>query len=384
MNHRHRPGCPIIFSLMFLSFLVMPSPAHAAKPNNLTMKAIDSSMSYFERYLSRFPPDLKDSTHENKIKIQLSDFISRLLSNKSDLDAFFYAWTLGRLYYYGYNLDMDSAWEKCDHYLIKSILLRPDSVEPKILLTALYGSSINPADTFMTKRLDFSINLLSDLRHNGADASHPIINYNLCLEAIALGNQPLACDAGYEFWKHMPKDSSSLKFRQLFEFEKAGCGTLSIIDKTKLYRNTCFNFQVLYPETLIIFQELTDTLNGHMATINLQSPLVKNSSGNMIRNAISVIAWDLSRLDADVKIGGMMRKLGGGKMAPREVKLPRLRSSYECVLGNTPEEFHTILTFIVTAKNLFALTYVATNSTFDKNLKYYEAFEKGFSIIEGQ
>lgn len=368
----------IVIAILLHGFL--PTNLASAEPAKLSQAAIDSNISYFEQHLSRFPPDVEDSIEAKTIEAKLANFISQVISNEKILDPYKFNWTLGLLYSFAFNLDMKGAWEKCDSHLKKAIALQPDSVEPKIHLAAFYGSSGNPADSSFLQKQYYSLNLLSELRKDGKDVDHPIINYNLCLNAIMLGIQSLALDAGYAFWKQMPKDSSAASFRDLFEYKKSGCGHLSINGKNKFYKNDCFNFQVMYPETLILYLEQTDTIREQMATLHTQSPLAKNSVGRMIRNAIVVTAWDLSHVDLDVKIGGIIRRFGGGKMIPRDVKLPSLRSSYEYVLGNEPEAFHSILTMLVTKKNLFTIMYVATNSTYKQNLKYYEAFEKGLTI----
>ena len=215
--------------MAILSFGFMPTNSAAAEPAKLSLSEIDSNITYFERHLSIFPPDVKDSTEAKAIEAKLDDFIARVISNQKNLEAYKYNWTMGLLYSFAYNLDMKGSWEKCDSHLRKAIELQPDSVEPKIHLAAFYGSSGNPADSSFLQKQYFSLNLLSELRKDGKDVDHPIINYNLCLNAIMVGIQSLAVDAGYEFWKQMKKDSAAISFKSLCEHKKSGCGHLSIV-----------------------------------------------------------------------------------------------------------------------------------------------------------
>ena len=347
----------------------------------LKQEYVDSSLTYFERYLSDWPPKVEDSLHEQQLQEKLTGFIQQIEENETAFNAFRFNYILGQLYYFGFNLDLDSAWKKCERHFLKAIDLEPDSVMPKLILSALYGNSFNPMDTSSFKRAYYSVNMLSELRKDGKDVEYPTINLNLCLAALTLGIQSLCFDAGYEYWKQMPKDSSAEIFKGLFGFQKKGCSLLSAEKGRKEYFNGCFGFKVSYPDTLILYLESTDTSIEHMAKLNLALPLVMNSERAQIRNAVSVSAWDSNYNDLDAKVGGIIRRFAGAEMMPRNVQLQHLRSSYEYVLGKGSEAFHTVLTLLQTDKHLYALMYVATNSTFDKNLGYYQDFEKNFIIL---
>lgn len=349
--------------------------------SELSKSYIDSSFLHFEKYLSNFPLNVKDSIEAKEIEIELITFIEQINQSKNKFSPYLYNYYLGRLYYFGFNLDIDSGWNKCEYHLLQAIELEPDSIKPKLELAALYGNSFHPQDTLAYKRAYFSLNMLSELRTQGKDVEYPFINYNLCLTSLTLGIQSLCFDAGYEFWKQMPKDSSANSFKGLFEYKKGGCSNLSAEKYLKTYVNRCFDFKITYPDTLILHVESTDTSKEYMTILNLGTPLVQNSENKLIRNAISVSAWNSNKNDKAAKIGGIIRRFSGGRMLARYIQLPHLRSTYEYVMGESPESFHAILTFLETKDNLYALMYVATNSTFEKNQKYFNDFERNFEVL---
>lgn len=376
-EYRNMTTAKVKIVFVFMMLLSTQIVAESA----ISKEYLDSNFKYFEKYLSHFPSDVKDSIHANKIGTDLNRFIDQIKQKKDTFSPYLFNYYLGQLYYFGFNLNIDSGWTKCEQHLLQAIEMEPDSIKPKLELAALYGNSFHPQDTSSYKRAYFSLKMLSELRKEGKDVEYPNINYNLCLTALTLGIQPLCFDAGYDFWKSMPKDSNAVNFKRLIEYKKGGCSNLSSENGRKSYLNKCFHFKVSYFDALILDFESADTSKEHMTTLNLGSPLVKNSKGALIRNAVSVSAWDLKNNDKDLKIGGIIRRFSGGKMLPRNAQIDHLRTTYEYLLGENPESFHAILTFIETKDNLYALLYVATISTFDKNLAYYLDFEKSFKIV---
>ncbi|MFX0138225.1 MAG: tetratricopeptide repeat protein [Candidatus Hodarchaeota archaeon] len=342
---------------------------------------LEKEVEYLRKYIGSWPPRTTNKDSLRYFEKRLMSYIEKIKNQTYSIqDSSDYYFRLGEAYHFGHNINMDNSYNLAYKYLNKAYNLNPKSIEIRMALGAFYGST-NPENAFKAFPLFYSI------IQDDPEGKYPNARYNLALLSTLVGEEYLGRMAALEYKKLMPEDTKTSTF--LIKITHRIYNTYikkDTVDNVIHYENTYSGFSVKYPIELKIYADIVYCNRGQMSQLNLKTPKTATASGDSITNAVAVNATpsELSKFDdiLDMSINIMVE---GKIIGKRNVNLSipnKYKSIYFEAARPYGEKYKGIYTSVEGKEFNYVLGYVATTSTYEKNLKYFEDFEKSFKIIK--
>jgi len=352
----------------------------AAKDDSLINKRIES----FTAVLSFFPPNVKDTTEANIIKQQLLQFIDSLYNLEQrgvlPLDEQYYLW-MGKLYHFAYNLNVPGAWKKSEVFYKSALQRDPKSIEGRMALSAHYANSWDPGDTSSYERLDKGYSLLKSIYRDGNDTLNPALYSNMLLFGVCFHSKAICYDAMYKFMKYCPDDTNINTFRSMIGSIKDNHIQMQRNKTTITYENKIAKFKVRYPDDFLLFSEDHDQNKQGIGILMLETPMTETDRDYSIRNSISIIATPTKIASASEVTQRFFNRIQMAKDSVRSINRAQAQSYYFSSRFGEPEKYQGITTIIKAGNYVYQISYMATASTFTKNLNFYLTFEQSLTLL---
>ena len=339
-----------------------------------------AELEYLERYIGDWPPS---TTNEDSLKYfedRLNSYIEKIKNGTYSFeDSSTYYLRLGEAYRFGHNIDMEGAYDLADKYLNKAYLLNPKSFEIRMNLGVFYAST-SPETIFKAYPLFHSI------INDDPEGKYPMARYNLALIAPIVGEDYFGRMAALQYKELMPEDTMTSNF--LIENTHRLYNKYILKDTVESminYQNSFTGFSVNYPIDLKVFREEVYSNRNQSSVLNLYTPLTPTVLNDSITNAVVIMAESSEHTKFKDVIRIHIENTNSeitGQRKPNILTPYKTQSVYFEAPRPLGEKYKGIYTVIKGEEYNYLITYVATTSTYDKNLNYYEDFEKSFKRIE--
>ena len=367
---------------LFLIALIAMVDVHAARSQMNHASSIEMRISYFEEYLSNFPPDTKDSIDEARWSRELTSFIDTVQDDRRDGllrdDAQYYLW-LARLNYCGYNLNLPGAWGESEMYYQNVLKRIPKSTAARMGLAALYSNNWDPDDPSTYKNVLRGSELLLDIYRDQKDIHNRTLYHNLIISGMSLHSKARCTDALLKLEKYFTNDPGLPKFQGLV----ASLNDTSIDMRSDsgfiTYDNKYAGFSVRYPDDFLLYDEQSKTNKDGTNVIMIETPLTGTINGDSISNSFSVIATPVSNSSEYELVNNFMNRARNNQDSTK-TELGNARSLYFTSRTGRPEKYKGIFTIVHSNRYFYQICYTATESTFGKNFNRFIDFEKSFSL----
>ena len=343
---------------------------------------LEKEVEYLRKHIGSWTRALKVSKDSlNYFERRLKSHIAKIRNQTYSIqDSSNYYFRLGEAYYFGHNIHIDNSYNLADKYLNKAYNLNPKSIEIRMALGAFYGST-TPENMFKAFPLFYSI------IQDDPEGQYPHARRKLAMLSTFVGEEYLGRMAALEYKKLMPEDTKTSKF--LIEITHRMYNTYikkDTVDNFIHYENTFSGFSVKYPIELKIYADEVYSNRAQISHLNLQTPKTATALGDSITNAVAVTAKPSEFLKFDDILDTFIKKMEGGKIiGHRKINLfipNKSNSIYFEAARPYGEKYKGIYTSVEGEEFNYILGYVATTSTFEKNLNYFEDFEKSFKRIK--
>jgi len=368
--------------LNYLIFILLSIPIANCSSQLLYDKSINKRIEYFSNYLSSFPPQVKDSLEEELMKHQLLTFIDSLQdlrrNNALRNDEQYYLW-MAKLYHFGYNLIIPGSWDESAMYYNNALSINPKSTEARMGLSAHYANNWDPGDTNTYQNLYKGFDLLKDVYREGKNVRNPSLYYNMMLFGLTLHSKAICYDAMFKFIKYFPSDTNVHTFESMISSFKDTCIFMENKGSIVKYENTCAKFSVKYPDDYLLFREDHKNKEG-IVTFMIETPMTKTSRGDSIRNSFSVTCIP-SNSTTESELTDKF--LSRGKMIKdstcNTLKTVNESFYFSSHIGS-PDNYKGIYTIIKKNNYYYQIIYVATLSTYKKNLNGFLTFVNSLAL----
>jgi hypothetical protein len=343
---------------------------------------VNGRIEYFSKFLSSFPPQVKDSIEAKVLEHELLAFIDTLRNMRQDNalqdDELYYLW-MARLYHFGYNLNIPGAWDESTTFYTLALKVNPKSTEGKMGLSAHYANNWNPGDTTTYQNLYNGFDLLRNVYREGKNAHNPALYHNMILFGLSLHSKAVCYDAMFKFMKYFPNDTNLSAYKGMAASIKEECTSWERKKNKIMYENKCAKFSVRYPDEFLLFREDPNQDKKGIGVLMIETPLTLSVYDDSIRNSFSIMATPDSISDASNLTATFMTN---GRMIKDSVRMLSgdTESFYFTSRYGRLERYKGIYSIIRKGGYSYQVIYVATESTFSRNLKYFLEFEKSITI----
>jgi hypothetical protein len=345
---------------------------------------INNRVEYFSEYLSSFPPNVKDSVEASILEHQLLAFIDTVISLREAKalqdDEQYYLW-MGKLYHYGYNLDIPGSWSKSEIFFNNVLEINPKSTDARMELASHYGNSWNPGDTSTYKRIYKGFSLLKSIYRDGNDTLNSALYHNLLYFGLCLRAKAVCYDAMFKYMKYFPNDTDLSTYKNMTATVKDECMVMECNNGIITYKNTCAKFKVKYPDSFLLYNEASNQQGKGIGLLLLETPMTDRDQGEAIRNSFAIIGTP-TRLTTESEL--MQNFFQRGRLVQDSVRTlseKNSKSLYFSTHSGLPDEYQGIATLIKHGNYYYQIIYTATVSTFKKNLKLFLEFEHSLSFL---
>lgn len=365
----------------FLVLLLVPLGASFAQSS--TESRINSRVDYFAKYISVFPPDVRDSTQIDTLSRQLTAFIDSVITlRKTGLlgdGEQYYVW-MGDLYLYAYNLNIDDSWNKSNEFFKKALEADPTSIKVRMGLASNYCNNWSPTDSTTYSRLDSGYDYLMDVYREGKDTLDETLYHDLFVCGMDFQSRAICYDAMFKYMKYFPGDTEVNEMASAIRAMHDKCVSMEVNKHIITYRDKCAKFEVRYPDGFTLFGEAPGNSADGMARFQIETPVTKTDEGTAIRNSIAIIAIPTSGASGDELFFNFFKRGHLNVDSVRNVPPQNFRTGYFTSHFGIPEEFRGILAITRKDGYYYEISYVATVSTYRKNLAKFLAFERSLVL----
>jgi hypothetical protein len=348
----------------------------------LTKSEINARLDNYKKYLGCFPPTI--NSNKDSVKHELNGFIDTVIQNKSELnDDYFYYTALGDAYSFAYNLDISNSWEDCFDNYWKAIEINSRGFEPRYRLAVHFLNSYKSKESYKLG-YEFAYKLLSSLVEDKLADKHPEVYWTFTLFYAGVGKIEKATENAYSYSRLVNYDSTSKK---LLELSYGLSGECVRYNNKNEYENYCVGYKLKYPDKIFINSDMPFSLNNSpISIIHFSTPKAIDINSDSIINDICIITYPSTNI-ADSILNTFIKRGQKYLSEGRKTKC-KLTSVSKCFYtdknyGNLKlkEGFKGITTIVATGNYNYVLIYMATESTYSTNYKYFENIEEGFDTI---
>jgi len=345
---------------------------------------VNKRQTYFAYYLDRFPPNIKDSIELNTIKKQLlcfMDTFSMIEKERLTKNKFQYYYQAAKLNEFAFNLNIKGSREKCEGYYKKALEQDPKSIKARMGLSALYTNYFNPDDTSSFRKVDAGFDLLNSIYEEGRDTIDPALYSNRFFYGMLYRSDAIRYDALFKCKRYLPLDTSVSGLKSLLDATSVKKIYMSLNNSYITYENRVANFKISYPVEFILYNENPTDKYGNAITLMVETSMTKGLHEDTFRNSISITAQPIKNIDRENIIKRIIERIG--KYNGERISLIKnAKSVYVSSNLGREDEYKGIITSFQNNAYFFIITYMATNSTYNKNLKYFVDFENSFKFLE--
>jgi hypothetical protein len=370
------------YRLLLLTIAIISLGFDSRSQTPTETRHIEQRISAFSARLSSFPPAVKDSNEAKILSQQLLSFVDSLKDMRNERqirnDEQYYLW-MATLYHFGYNLNIPGSWKEGESFFQKVLELNPKSNKARMGLSAHYANNWNPGDPKSFNNLDKGFSLLHDVYRDGGDSANPALYHNLILYGLFFHSKAIFFDALTKLKKYCPEDTSVSELSNLNSTISDSCIALSLDGSSIRFENKCAGFGATYPDYFLLFRQSTDG-NG-ISTLMVETPLTRTSSSQLIRNSLSISAVPVHVSSEGKLISTFLARGGMTLDSSCTLSKKQFKSFYVSSRDSHPEQYLGVYS-TVTAKNYcYQIIYIATKSTFGKNLPFFLAFEDSVILL---
>lgn len=344
---------------------------------------IEKRMDYFSEYLSSFPPNVKDSIEASNYKRQLISFMDTVRNLRRDgylrNDKQYYLW-MGELNSYGYNLNIPGAWDESEIFYNNVLKIDSKSTKAKMALSSLYANNWSPEDKKTYKNLYHGYNLLFEIYRECKNIHNPTLYHNMLIFSVYLHSKAICYDAIFKHAKYFPNDTNDNIFKGAISPIKDSCIEMKRENNIITYENKFAKYRVSYPDDFLLFKENSNQDGDGIQCLMIETPLTATKNKDSITNSISITATPINIANA-VELTNQFITRGGMIKDSSRIAFNNIESFFFTSRYGQPEKYKGIYSIYQNNHHTFQMIYIATVSTYDKNLKSYFDFEKSFTAF---
>jgi hypothetical protein len=148
------------------------------------------------------------------------------------------------------------------------------------------------------------------------------------------------------------------------------------------FTNKCVNFYFKHSKNAYVLDRIWNQ-NDKIYSINIGLIPVLSKFNDSIGNNIIIEVFDIDSFPPNTIILNTTKdqKLSGERKIPKKQAV-YFSTDFTSTWDNPREPFKGIFSIFVGKKYVYKLTYISTESTFDKNISVYEYIENSFKILD--